>query len=251
MEPVKVVSSKGRKVGEVVLDGSIFGVEPNIGLMHQVVNAQLAARRAGTHSTKGRAEVAGGGAKPWRQKGTGRARHGSIRSPQWRGGGAAHGPKPRDYRQRTPKKMKRLALAGALSDRARSGQIIVVDRWSFEDGPRTKDAVAALDAIGATGKVLVVLGDEDADAQKSFRNLPPVHCLHIRELNTYDVLNSDVVVFTSDTLPASGSEGDDATGDATDEATGEGDTADDGDTADHGTADSGAEEGDTAGDGDA
>ncbi len=213
MEPVKVVSSKGRKVGEVVLDGSIFGVEPNIGLMHQVVNAQLAARRAGTHSTKGRAEVAGGGSKPWRQKGTGRARHGSIRSPQWRGGGAAHGPKPRDYRQRTPKKMKRLALAGALSDRARSGQIIVVDRWRFEEGPRTSDAVAALDAIGATGKVLVVLGDGDVDARKSFRNLPPVHCLHVRELNTYDVLNSDVVVFTSDTLPTSGTRGGDATGD--------------------------------------
>ena len=227
MEPVKVVSSKGRKVGEVVLDDSIFGVEPNIGLMHQVVNAQLAARRAGTHSTKGRAEVAGGGAKPWRQKGTGRARHGSIRSPQWRGGGAAHGPKPRDYHQRTPKKMKRLALAGALSDRARSGQIIVVDRWRF-DAPRTSDAVAALDAIGATGKVLVVLGDDDADAQKSFRNLPPVHCLHIRELNTYDVLNSDVVVFTSDTLPTSGAGG--------------------GDGGDGDGADRGAEEG---GDGDA
>ena len=200
MGPVKVVSPTGAEVGEVVLDESIFGVEPNIGLMHQVVNAQLAARRAGTHSTKGRAEVAGGGAKPWRQKGTGRARHGSIRSPQWRGGGAAHGPKPRDYRQRTPKKMKRLALAGALSDRARTGSVIVVDRWSF-DRPRTRDAVAALEAIGAAGKVLVVLGDADGDAQKSFRNLPPVHCLHVRELNTYDVLNSDVVVFTSDTLP--------------------------------------------------
>ena len=200
MGPVRVVTPKGRKVGEVVLDDSIFGVEPHIGVMHQVVTAQLAARRAGTHSTKGRAEVAGGGAKPWRQKGTGRARHGSIRSPQWRGGGAAHGPKPRDYRQRTPKKMKRLALVSALSDRARSDSVIVVDRWRF-DGPRTRDAAAALDAIGATGKVLVVLGDDDSDAQKSFRNLPPVHCLHYRELNTYDVLNSDVVVFTSDTLP--------------------------------------------------
>ena len=200
MGPVKVVSPAGTEVGEVVLDDSIFGVEPNIGLMHQVVNAQLAARRAGTHSTKGRAEVAGGGAKPWRQKGTGRARHGSIRSPQWRGGGAAHGPKPRDYRQRTPKKMKRLALAGALSDRARAGSVIVVDRWRF-DRPRTRDAAAALEAIGATGKVLVVLGDDDGDAVKSFRNLPPVHCLNYRELNTHDVLNSDVVVFTSDTLP--------------------------------------------------
>ena len=201
MGSVKVVSPGGRKVGEVVLDDSIFGVEPNIGVMHQVVTAQLAARRAGTHSTKGRAEVAGGGSKPWRQKGTGRARHGSIRSPQWRGGGAAHGPKPRDYRQHTPKKMKRLALASALSDRARAGSVIVVDRWRF-DGPRTRDAVDALDAIGATGKVLVVLGDDDSDAQKSFRNLPVVHCLHYRELNTYDVLNSDVVVFTSDTLPS-------------------------------------------------
>ena len=200
MGPVRVVTPKGRKVGEVVLDDSIFGVEPHIGVMHQVVTAQLGARRAGTHSTKGRAEVAGGGAKPWRQKGTGRARHGSIRAPQWRGGGAAHGPKPRDYRQRTPKKMKRLALVSALSDRARSGSVIVVDRWRF-DGPRTRDAAAALDAIGAAGKVLVVLGDDDSDAQKSFRNLPPVHCLHYRELNTYDVLNSDIVVFTSDTLP--------------------------------------------------
>ena len=245
MEPVKVVSSEGRKVGEVVLDDSVFGVEPNIGLMHQVVNAQLAARRAGTHSTKGRAEVAGGGAKPWRQKGTGRARHGSIRSPQWRGGGAAHGPKPRDYRQRTPKKMKRLALAGALSDRARSGQIIVVDRWRFE-GPRTSDAVAALDAIGATGKVLVVLGDDDVDAQKSFRNLPPVHCLHLRELNTYDVLNSDVVVFTADTLPTgTGPTGD---GDAADRGAGEGgDATGDGDAADRGAG----EGGDATGDGDA
>ena len=233
-----VVSSEGRKVGEVVLDDSIFGVEPNIGLMHQVVNAQLAARRAGTHSTKGRAEVAGGGAKPWRQKGTGRARHGSIRSPQWRGGGAAHGPKPRDYRQRTPKKMKRLALAGALSDRARSGQIIVVDQWRFE-GPRTSDAVAALDAIGATGKVLVVLGDDDVDAQKSFRNLPPVHCLHVRELNTYDVLNSDVVVFTSDTLPTGAGQGVEATGDG-------GDATGDGDGADRGAG----EGGDATGDGD-
>ena len=219
MGPVKVVTPKGRKVGEVVLDDSIFGVEPNTGVMHQVVTAQLAARRAGTHSTKGRAEVAGGGAKPWRQKGTGRARHGSIRSPQWRGGGAAHGPKPRDYRQRTPKKMKRLALASALSDRARSGSVIVVDRWRF-DGPRTRDAAVALDAIGATGKVLVVLGDDDADAQKSFRNLPPVHCLHYRELNTYDVLNSDVVVFTADTLPtgrgAGASEGEAPDGPASD-----------------------------------
>ena len=241
MEPVKVLTPKGRKVGEVVLDESIFGLEPNIGVMHQVVTAQLAARRAGTHSTKGRAEVAGGGAKPWRQKGTGRARHGSIRAPQWRGGGAAHGPKPRDYRQRTPKKMKRLALASALSDRARSGCVIVVDQWRF-DGPRTRDAVAALDAIGATGKVLVVLGDDDSDAQRSFRNLRPVHCLNYRELNTYDVLNSDVVVFTSDTLPTGGGEnGNGSDGaDGADRGTEENGNGSDGaDGADRGTEENG------------
>ena len=200
MGSVTVLSQQGEPVGEVALDESLFDVEPNIGVMHQVVTAQLAARRAGTHSTKGRAEVRGGGAKPWRQKGTGRARHGSTRSPQWRGGGVAHGPKPRDYRQRTPKKMKRLALASALSDRARSGSVIVVDRWSFAE-PKTRDARAALEAIGADGKVLVVLGDRDGDARKSFRNLPPVHCLHVGELNPYDILNSDTVVFTADTLP--------------------------------------------------
>ncbi len=201
MGSVAVLSQSGETVGEVLLDEAVFGVELKIGLMHQVVTAQLAARRAGTHSTKGRAEVAGGGAKPWRQKGTGRARHGSTRAPQWRGGGVAHGPKPRDYSQRTPKKMKRLALASALSDRARSGDVIVVDRWNFAQ-PRTRDAVAALAAIGAAGrKVLMVLGDGDGSARRSFRNLPPVHCLHVNELNTHDVLDSEVVVFTVDTLP--------------------------------------------------
>jgi len=205
MVSLKVVSTAGKKVGEVDLDDAIFGVEPNIGVMHQVVTAQLAARRAGTHSTKSRAEVAGGGSKPWRQKGTGRARHGSIRSPQWRGGGAAHGPKPRNYIQRTPKKMKRLALASALSDRARSERLIVVDRWRFDE-PSTSAAVKALDAIGAEGKVLVVLGEGDSNAHKSFRNLAVVHCLNYRELNTYDVVRSDMVVFTSETLPTGVSE---------------------------------------------
>lgn len=200
MSSVAVLAPTGEPVGEVVLDRAVFGVEPNPAVMHQVVTAQLAARRAGTHSTKTRAEVAGGGSKPWRQKGTGRARHGSIRSPQWRGGGVAHGPKPRDYRQRTPKKMKRLALASALSDRAAAGRVIVVDRWRFES-PRTVEGKAALAAVGAEGKVLVVLGDADETAWKSFRNLASVHCLHADELNTYDVVDSDVVVFTSDTLP--------------------------------------------------
>lgn len=203
MASITVVTQTGAEAGQVELDPALFGVEPNIGLMHQVVTAQLAAARAGTHSTKTRREVAGGGAKPWRQKGTGRARQGSIRAPQWRGGGVAHGPRPRGYAQRTPKKMVRLALGGALSDRVGEGRVIVVDEWSF-DVPRTSEAVAALDAIGAEGKVLLVLGDDDLTAWKSFRNLPRVRCLHVGELNTYDVLDSDVVVFTRSTLPGGG-----------------------------------------------
>lgn len=200
MATVTVKTPGGADAGTAELAPDVFEVEPNIAVMHQVVTAQLAARRAGTHSTKTRAEVRGGGAKPWRQKGTGRARQGSIRAPQWRGGGIAHGPKPRDYAQRTPKKMIRQALCGALSDRAAEGRVLVVEAWDFE-APRTRDAVAALEAIGAEGKVLVVLGDADENAWKSFRNIPRVHCLHVSELNTYDVLDSDVVVFTRATLP--------------------------------------------------
>lgn len=202
MSSIDVKTQEGGSAGKVTLDDSMFGIEPNIGVMHQVVNAQLAARRAGTHSTKTRAEVAGGGAKPWRQKGTGRARHGSIRSPQWRGGGVAHGPRPRNYAQNTPKKMVKLALRSALSDRANEGAVIVVEGWTFDE-PKTKTAIAALGAIGADGKVLVVLGAGDDNAWKSFRNIPTVHCLSAGELNTYDVLDSDVVVFTSETLPGS------------------------------------------------
>lgn len=196
---VTVKTQQGTDAGKVVLAADLFSVEPNIAVMHQVVTAQLAAKRAGTHSTKSRSEVRGGGAKPWRQKGTGRARAGSRNSPIWRGGGIAHGPKPRDYSQRTPKKMIKLALAGALSDRASEGNVIVVDEWSFET-PKTKDASAALEAIGAAGKVLVVLDDGDGNAQKSFRNLPHVSCLHSAELNTHDILDSDVIVFTKATL---------------------------------------------------
>ena len=200
MASVDIKTQAGKKAGTTELIDSIFGVEPNIPVMHQVVTAQLATRRAGTHSTKTRAEVRGGGAKPWRQKGTGRARAGSSRMPNWRGGGIAHGPKPRDYSQKTPKKMVKLALRSALSDRASDGNVIVVESWSFES-PKTKEAIAALSAVGAEGKILVVLGDGDATAWKSFRNLTDVHCLHVGELNTYDVLNNDVVVFTAATLP--------------------------------------------------
>ena len=179
----------------------MFGIEPNVFVMHQVVTAQLAARRRGTQSTKTRAEVRGGGGKPWRQKGTGRARHGSTRNPQWRGGGVALGPKPRSYRQRTPKKMVSLALRSALSDRARDEKVVVVDRWRFES-PRTKDAMAALGALKVEGRVLLVAERDETDVWKSFRNLPHVHLISPRELNAYDVLVSDVVVFTLDTLPA-------------------------------------------------
>ncbi|WP_419845030.1 50S ribosomal protein L4 [Candidatus Poriferisocius sp.] len=193
--------SSGRKTGSVDLDPEVFGIEPNVYVMHQVVTAQLAARRRGTQSTKTRSEVRGGGSKPWRQKGTGRARHGSTRNPQWRGGGVALGPKPRSYRQRTPKKMVRLALRSALSDRARDEKVVVVDRWRFES-PRTKDAVAALAALKAEGRVLLVAQRDEREVWKSFANLPQVHLISPEELNAYDVLVSDVVVFTLDTLPS-------------------------------------------------
>ncbi len=195
--------SSGRKTGSVDLDPEMFGIEPNVAVMHQVVTAQLAARRRGTQSTKTKAEVKGGPGKPWRQKGTGRARHGSIRNPQWRGGGVALGPKPRSYRQRTPKKMVHLALRSALSDRARDEKVIVVDRWRFES-PRTKDAIAALDSLKAESRVLLVAGRQETEVWKSFRNLPQVHLISPGELNAYDVLVSDVVVFTLDTLPSTG-----------------------------------------------
>jgi large subunit ribosomal protein L4 len=200
MSAVDVRDMTGGSKGRVELDEAIFGVQPNVPLMHQVVTAQLAARRAGGQHTLTRAEVAGGGAKPWRQKGTGRARQGSNRAPQWRGGGVALGPKPRSHAQRTPKKMIRLALLSALSDRAADGKVAVVDSWTFEK-PQTKEAVAALDALDLDGRVLLVLGDDDELAWKSFRNLGSVHCIHQAELNAYDVLCSDWVVFTRDTLP--------------------------------------------------
>jgi large subunit ribosomal protein L4 len=200
MPSVPLRNRAGAEVGTVELDEGVFGIEPNVPVMHQVVTAQLAARRSGTQSTKTRAEVAGGGAKPYRQKGTGRARQGSIRAPHFRGGGVALGPKPRSYVQRTPKKMKRLALHSALSDRAAEGKVIVVEDWDFA-APRTKDGVACLQALGVEGRALVVVPAEATAAQLTFRNLPEVHVLTPGELNTYDVLVSDVVVFSSDTLP--------------------------------------------------
>jgi large subunit ribosomal protein L4 len=206
MATLKLTKPTGRASGSVDLDDALFGVEPNVPVMHQVVTAQLAARRAGTQSTKTRAEVRGGGAKPWRQKGTGRSRQGSIRSPQWRGGGVALGPKPRSYAQRTPRKMIRLALASALSDRMADDKVKVLDDWGI-DTPSTKRAIEILSSIKVDGRVLVVLTREDEAAWKSLRNLPDVHVLSTGELNAYDVLVSDWVVFTRESLPsASGSE---------------------------------------------
>lgn len=189
----------GSSKGTVSLDPAIFGVEPNVALMHQVVTAQLAGARAGSHSTKTRSEVRGGGRKPWRQKGTGRARHGSTRSPIWVGGGVAHGPKPRDYSQRTPKKMKRKALLGALSDRAMGGQVRVVEGIGWET-PKTSSASSLLTKMDSGRKVLLVLSTDDEVATRSFRNLPNVRLTRPGQLNTYDVLWSDTLVFTSASL---------------------------------------------------
>lgn len=200
MATVTVKTPAGTDAGSLELDATTFGIEPNVSVMHQVVTAQLAARRSGTQSTKTRAEVRGGGAKPWKQKGTGRARAGSTRSPNFIGGGVALGPKPRSYAQKTPKKMIKLALRSALSDRASEGKVIVVDEWNFAS-PSTKGAVAALAALGIEGKVLLVLDRGDVAAWKSFRNLGEVHIIETAELNTYDVLVSDFVVFTKSTLP--------------------------------------------------
>ncbi|WP_020520481.1 50S ribosomal protein L4 [Catelliglobosispora koreensis] len=201
MTKIDVIDASGKKSGSVELPADIFDVQANIPLMHQVVVAQLAAARQGTHKAKTRAEVAGGGKKPYKQKGTGRARQGSIRAPQFTGGGVVHGPVPRDYSQRTPKKMKAAALRGALSDRARNGKLHVVSSFVGADAPSTKAALAALKAVaGEAKRVLVVLGLEDELNWISLRNLPQVHLLEAGQLNTYDVLVSDEVVFTADAL---------------------------------------------------
>lgn len=194
-------SDTGAKQGDITLDAAVFGIEPNHPVMHQVVTAQLAARRSGSANTKTRSEVRGGGRKPWRQKGLGRARQGSIRAPQWVGGGVVHGPQPRDYSQRTPKKMKKLALRSALSARASEGAVLVVEAYGWE-GPKTKQAVHLLGEIGLNGKVLVVLGHGDGNAARSFANLPQVIVSRPGQLNTYDVLWADAVLFTKETVGA-------------------------------------------------
>jgi large subunit ribosomal protein L4 len=200
---VDVRTPDGATAGTAELPAEIFDVPANIPLMHQVVVAQLAAARQGTHSTKTRGDVSGGGTKPYRQKGTGRARQGSIRAPQFTGGGIVHGPQPRDYSQRTPKKMKAAALRGALSDRARDGRLHVISALVTGDAPSTKAARTVLDALaGRSAKLLVVITSADEVSRRSLRNLPLVHVLTFDQLNTYDVLSNDEVVFTADALQA-------------------------------------------------
>jgi large subunit ribosomal protein L4 len=202
MSTVNVVSPSKAKAGTVELPDEIFAAKVNIPLMHQVVVAQRAAARQGTHATKTRGMVSGGGKKPYRQKGTGRARQGSTRAPQFTGGGVAHGPQPRDYSQKTPKKMKAAALRGALSDRAANERVYVVSAFIEGDTPKTKDALALLSKVtgGAERNVLVVTEHDDELSWKSLRNVPFVHLLAVDQLNTYDVLDSDYVVFTQAAL---------------------------------------------------
>jgi large subunit ribosomal protein L4 len=199
---VDVHTAAGGTDGTVELPAAVFDVQANLALMHQVVVGQLAAARQGTHDTKGRGEISGGGKKPYRQKGTGRARQGSIRAPQFTGGGIVHGPTPRSYDQRTPKKMKAAALRGALSDRAREGRVHVFSSFVDGDAPSTKAALATLLDVVDSRNVLVVADRSDELTWKSLRNAPSVHLIAPGQLNTYDVLVSDDVVFTREALDA-------------------------------------------------
>ena len=202
MSAVEVRTPAGAASGSVELPAEIFDVQVNVPLIHQVVVAQLAAARQGTHDTKTRAEVSGGGRKPYKQKGTGRARQGSTRAPQFAGGGVVHGPTPRDYAQRTPKKMKAAALRGALSDRARDGRIHVITEFVSGETPSTKSAIKAIEALGLEGNLLIAIDRGDDVSALSLRNVPTVHVLYVDQLNTYDVLCSDQVLFTSAALDA-------------------------------------------------
>jgi large subunit ribosomal protein L4 len=200
MTTIDIRDDAGTVTGSVELPAEIFDVTANVPLMHQVVVAQLAAARQGTHKAKTRGEVSGGGRKPYRQKGTGRARQGSTRAPQFAGGGVVHGPVPRDYSQKTPKKMKAAALRGALSDRARGSHVHVASFVAGAETPSTKTAVRTLSALGLAKNVLVVVDRGEDVIWKSLRNVPEVHLLHPDQLNTYDVLDSDDVVFTEPAL---------------------------------------------------
>jgi large subunit ribosomal protein L4 len=199
---VDVLDVAGKKTGTAELPTELFDVQTNIPLIHQVVVAQLAAARQGTQSTKRHGEVSGTGKKPFKQKGTGRARQGSLRAPQMRGGYVTHGPKPRDYDQRTPKKMIAAATKGALSDRARNNRLHVIDAFALGDKPSTKSAQAIITKLTARRNVLVVLDRSDDISYKSLRNIQKLHVLPVDQLNAYDVLMSDDVIFTKSALDA-------------------------------------------------
>ena len=200
MSAVDIITPAGKKSGTIDLPAEVFDVQVNVPLIHQVVVAQLAAARQGTHDTKDRGEVRGGGRKPYKQKGTGRARQGSTRAPQFAGGGVVHGPTPRDYSQRTPKKMKVAALRGALSDRARDGRIRVLTEIVTGDAPSTRAAVATLESLDLEGAVLIVLNRDERNDWLSLRNLQEIALVAPDQLNTYDVLVADHVIFTKAAL---------------------------------------------------
>lgn len=199
MASIEIKDAKGKKVGKAELADAVFGVEPNTFAMHQVVRSQLAARRAGTHATKTRGMVSGGGKKPWRQKGTGRARQGTIRAPQWTGGGVVFGPHPRSYAFKVPNKVVKLAMRSALSAKLTDEAIHVVDAFEF-DKPSTKAAAQALESLGIAGKVTIVVSNDDVNSLLSFRNLPKVRVITASEANTYDLVDNTAVLFTQPAL---------------------------------------------------
>ncbi len=199
MATIEIKDAKGKKVGSADLADAVFGVEPNTFAMHQVVRSQMAARRAGTHDTKTRGLVSGGGKKPWRQKGTGRARQGTTRAPQWAGGGVVFGPHPRSYAFKVPNKVVKLAMRSALSAKLADEAVYVVDGFNF-DKPSTKGAAEALAALGITGKVTIVVANDDINAMLSFRNLPKARVITASEANTYDIVDNTAVLFTSPAL---------------------------------------------------
>lgn len=199
MASIEVKNTSGKKVSDTELSASVFGIEPNMHAMHEVVRAQRAARRAGTHSTLTRGQVRGGGKKPWRQKGTGRARQGTIRAPQWAGGGTVFGPRPRSYAFKVPSKVVKLAMRSALSAKAADGELVVVDAFSFEK-PCTKEAAAILKSLDLNGRITLVIADDDINTYLSFRNIPAVRVLAASEANTYDFIDNKALVFTSAAL---------------------------------------------------
>ena len=199
MASIEVKNTSGKKVSDTELSASVFGIEPNMHAMHEVVRAQRAARRAGTHSTLTRGQVRGGGKKPWRQKGTGRARQGTIRAPQWAGGGTVFGPHPRSYAFKVPSKVVKLAMRSALSAKAADGELVVVDAFSFEK-PCTKEAAAILKSLDLNGRITLVVADDDFNTYLSFRNIPAVRVLAASEANTYDFIDNKALVFTSAAL---------------------------------------------------